>query len=304
MRKQFCSWLEEQSVRNPKLVLLTGDLGYNALEKTQKILNSRFINVGVCEQNMISVAAGMAHDGWEPICYSISPFAVFRPAEQIRLDVCIHGKNVKIIGNGGGYGYGIMGATHHSLEDIALLSSLKGMRCLVPRSDEDVSGACDSMMSVKGPAYLRLNSGSEAQLLSRQDFSSIRSEDIGSGPFDLVIFALGPMVLHVVKALKVQGQKAKVFSVSELPLFELRKDMVDAIRDAKAIWVFEEHVARGGLGEHLCWHAARAGLQLKNFQHVYALGYPNGLYGNQNYHQEQSGLSVDALVSRVREYQK
>src|SRR5690242_17673469 len=103
--------------------MLTGDLGYQALEGVREKLKDRFINAGVSEQNMVSVAAALASEGLEPLCYSIAPFAVFRPAEQIRLDVCLHGLGVKIVGNGGGYGYGIMGSTHHAIEDVAVLSS-------------------------------------------------------------------------------------------------------------------------------------------------------------------------------------
>src|SRR5439155_6887542 len=108
-------------------------------------------------QNMISAAAGMASEGLSPICYSIAPFAVFRPAEQIRLDVCLHHLNVKIVGNGGGYGYGIMGATHHALEDVGMLSSFQGLSCYLPATGADVAGTADAMMQQRGPSYLRLN---------------------------------------------------------------------------------------------------------------------------------------------------
>ena len=111
MRKEFSASIEKIASAEPKVIFLTGDLGFMALENVQAAMGTRFINAGVSEQNLVSLAAGLASQGYTVLCYSIAPFAVFRPAEQIRIDVCLHNMNVKIIGNGGGYGYGIMAAT-------------------------------------------------------------------------------------------------------------------------------------------------------------------------------------------------
>src|SRR5450759_1310357 len=132
MRKEFSNIIEKIATADDHVIFLTGDVGFMALENVRDAIGKRFINMGVAEQNMISVAAALATEGLVPVCYSIAPFIVFRPAEQIRLDVCLHNLNVKIVGNGGGYGYGIMGATHHALEDVGMLSSFSGMSCFVP----------------------------------------------------------------------------------------------------------------------------------------------------------------------------
>jgi transketolase len=87
---------------------------------------------------MVGVAAGLAYKGFEVFTYSIAPFAIYRCFEQIKIDVCIHNLPVFIVGNGGGYGYGIMGATHHAIEDIACVSSLPNMTCWIPAFTEDV----------------------------------------------------------------------------------------------------------------------------------------------------------------------
>src|SRR5258708_1519496 len=159
MRKEFSQWIEQFGRREPRFIFLTGDLGFGALENVQAALGARFVNMGVCEQNMVSVSAGLAHQGLLPICYSIAPFAVFRPYEQIRLDIALHKLPVKIIGNGGGYGYGIMGASHHALEDLAVLSCLPNFACVVPLCNSDVPGACEALFQHQGPAYLRLGYG-------------------------------------------------------------------------------------------------------------------------------------------------
>ena len=138
MRNQFSKKIHEIFEKQKNLMFLTGDLGYNALEKIQEAYPKRFVNAGVAEQNMVGVAAGLAYEGKSVFIYSIAPFVVFRCLEQIKLDVCIHNHPVFIIGNGGGYGYGIMGATHHAIEDIACLSPLPNMICWVPSFLEDV----------------------------------------------------------------------------------------------------------------------------------------------------------------------
>lgn len=159
MRKEFSNWMEQFGRTEPRCVFLTGDLGYGALENVRLALGNRFVNMGVCEQNMVSVAAGMAQQGLLPITYSIAPFAVFRPYEQIRLDVALHNLPVKVVGNGGGYGYGIMGASHHALEDLAVLSCLPNFLCMVPLCNSDVAGCCDALFRHPGPGYLRLGFG-------------------------------------------------------------------------------------------------------------------------------------------------
>ena len=159
MRKEFSSWIENFGRNESRFIFLTGDLGFAALENVQAALQERFVNMGVCEQNMISVAAGLAQQGLIPLCYSIAPFAVFRPYEQIRVDLALHQMNVKIVGNGGGYGYGIMGGTHHALEDIAVLSALQPFACFIPLCNSDVDGACAALFRYVGPSYLRLGFG-------------------------------------------------------------------------------------------------------------------------------------------------
>ena len=138
MRNVFCESLVAAAAR-PEFVFLTGDLGFKALEPLRDALGKRFVNAGVAEQNMISVAAGLARNGLRPWAYSIAPFAYARPFEQIRNDVCLHSLPVVTVGNGGGYGYGVMGATHHALEDYGALLCLPHLRAYIPAFDADVA---------------------------------------------------------------------------------------------------------------------------------------------------------------------
>ena len=126
MRIQFCDAMVARAT-DAKMLFLTGDLGFMALEPLQVALGPRFINAGVAEQNMVSVAAGLARQGFDVWAYSIAPFCYARPFEQIRNDVCFHELPVKLVGNGGGYGYGVMGPTHHAIEDYGVLLCLPNM---------------------------------------------------------------------------------------------------------------------------------------------------------------------------------
>src|ERR1700691_2751123 len=155
MRQAFCSALLELAP-NPAFVFLTGDLGFQALEPLRDEMGERFINAGIAEQNMVSVAAGLAKAGLRPWVYSIAPFLYARAFEQIRNDVCLHGMPVVLVGNGGGYGYGVMGSTHHAIEDYGALLSLQGMRVYLPAFDCDVKETIGYLMRANHPAYLRL----------------------------------------------------------------------------------------------------------------------------------------------------
>lgn len=163
MRAEFVKALLENFEGHDNLVLVSGDLGYRTFEAVQEKLGDRFINAGVAEQNMITISAALAHEGFLPVVYSISPFATLRPYEQIRNDICLHNLPVKLVGNGGGYGYGILGPSHHSLEDIAVMRVLPNMKVYVPFTSSDVGQAVQKMLNNPSPNYLRLNLGAKIQ---------------------------------------------------------------------------------------------------------------------------------------------
>ena len=298
MRKEFSLWAEQFGLRETRLLFLTGDLGYAALENVQAALGPRFINLGVSEQNMISVAAGLARQGLLPLCYSIAPFAVFRPYEQIRLDVALHNLPVKLVGNGGGYGYGIMGASHHALEDLAVLSCLPNLACIVPLCNSDVPAAADALIAHLGPGYLRLGLGlwPGVELGPLPPFSPIRTLLTTTRP-KLTVAGLGPVLLAALPWLKAKGD-CNVFAVSQLPLTKLSDELLASVQNSGQLLVLEEHTARGGLGENLAACLAAAGVPYR-LTHLHARGYPSGRYGSQAFHQRESGLDFCSVQNTV-----
>lgn len=299
MRKEFALAIEKETENDSNCVFITGDLGFMALESVRKSLGKRFVNGGISEQNIISLAAGMASKGLTVICYSIAPFIVFRPAEQIRLDVCLHNMNVKIVGNGGGYGYGIMGATHHAIEDIAVLSSFQNMTCFIPFCNEDVEGAVKAMMAKKGPAYLRLGFGSIGNDIKLEKFASVRKILTGD---KITAIAMGPVGLNLIKAVQTASLEGSVdmFAVSEMPQLKLDEELERSARKSGKVLVIEEHVSRGGLGENISLLLLKKGVNC-SVTHKCASGYPDGLYGSQSYHQKVCGLDAVSLEKTLKE---
>lgn len=298
MRKEFSSWIEQFGRRETRLIFMTGDLGFGALENVTAALGPRFINCGVSEQNMVSMAAGLARQGLLPLCYSIAPFAVFRPYEQIRLDVALHKLPVKVVGNGGGYGYGIMGASHHALEDLAVLSCLPHFICVAPLCNSDVAGAAESLFAHAGPGYLRLGLGLWPEALGPLPaYQPVRRLLAAHGAPKLTIAGLGPVLLNALPA-RPENSRADAFAFSQLPLPAADDAFLRSVAASGRLLVVEEHAARGGLGEYLAAMLARAGVAF-TLHHRHAAGYPDGRYGSQAWHQKQSGLDPASLQDTV-----
>ena len=230
MRVEFAQQIIKLAEAHNNLLFLTGDLGYKALEGVQTAMGERFINMGVAEQNMISVAAGLAKEGFIPFTYSIAPFSILRPFEQIRNDVCLHNLPVKIVGNGGGYGYGIMGATHHVPEDIATMRIMPNMQVVVPFTTQDVFDSMNWMMSNTNPNYLRLNL--QANLPHAiEPFKQWRK--IKSGK-KLVVIGTGTVVGNLYQFLDESFfDEIEIWYLGILPATKLPDELIASIADKK-----------------------------------------------------------------------
>lgn len=296
MRDEFVRALIGLYQRRSDLVFMTGDVGYLAIEELATTFGDRFINAGVAEQNMVSLAAGMAREGYLPWLYSIAPFVVLRPYEQIRTDVCLHQLPVKLVGNGGGYGYGIMGATHHGLEDIGAMRVLPNMRVYVPLTATDVEQAVVLMAADPLANYLRLNtvapiSGELPPFAPWRRLKGGRSTVvIGTGPVLGNIYELGDPDLL---------EELEVWCVGTFPIDDIPAELVASIQ-IKRVVTIEEHYSAGGLAEALCHSLMRRGVGVSSFTSLHAAGYPSGRYGSQRWHQEESGLAGSGLRLRLQ----
>lgn len=165
MRNAFVAKLTEIARENEKIVLLVGDIGFGVFENFKKEFPKRYFNLGIAEQNSIGVVSGLAKEGFFPIFYTIIPFLLYRPFEQIRNDLCINRRDALLVGVGAGLSYGALGPTHHALEDIGVMSTLPEMRIYTPSSPVMVGKSLEEAInSGSGPAYLRLGKNGESNL--------------------------------------------------------------------------------------------------------------------------------------------
>ena len=283
---------------DPEFVFLTGDLGFMALEPLCEAMGQRFINAGVAEQNMVGVAAGLAKSGMRPWAYSIAPFLYARPFEQIRNDVCLHNLPVVLVGNGGGYGYGVMGSTHHALEDYGVLLTLPNMRAYIPAFDSDVRCMIQKLMTVQHPAYLRLGYSEQPSWLTPGPYAAWRRILPGDGP--TVAFA-GPLAGAALDAIRASGLNADCWLVSELPFEQVPPEFLASVRNSGYLLVVEEHVSGGGFGQMLACELLTAGVGPIRFVHRTASGYLSGRYGSQKFHRKECGLDPDSIVSELKQ---
>jgi transketolase len=305
MRAAFVTAVESVLSRDAQALFITGDLGFNALEGLVAKYGKRFINAGVAEQSMIGLSAGMALTGMRPWVYSIAPFATYRCLEQIRNDICLHRLPVRIVGNGGGYTYGIMGATHHALEDLAVLKALPNMQLFFPCGGDQVAQAVASMAELDAPSYLRLAVSAydtdRAPLaehpvtLTRSYATRTDHEKPG-----VTVIGAGHAVQVALRALAAHGlerENVDVFGIARYP-FQLAEDsgLMASVLSTKNVVFVEEHYAAGGMGESM----KLALPALSAFSLMSASYHPDQRYGSAAFHMKQNQLTPEALVALVQ----
>ena len=146
--------------RDSRLMLVTGDLGFGVLNRFIERFPRQFLNVGVAEQNMTGIAAGLALEGRTVFTYSIGNFPTLRCLEQLRNDAAYHGANVKVVAVGGGFSYGSLGFSHHATEDLAILRALPNVTVVAPGDDWETQEATTAIWEQPGTCYIRLDRAS------------------------------------------------------------------------------------------------------------------------------------------------
>lgn len=284
----------------PNMAFFTGDLGFRALEPLREALGERFINAGLSEQNMISVAAAMARDGWQCWCYSIAPFCVARPFEQIRNDVCLHDLPVKLLGNGGGYGYGVQGPTHHAVDDYAVMLALPFMKVFVPAFNEDVSSIIHAAAKQPHPAYIRISRGELPPQEVAPAYAPWRQLLDGPGPVVVAVGPLAGVVWGVARELSPEHRPA-LWVAAEFPVEGTPPPPEFTARLARdgRLLVIEEHIRHGGLGAMLAAWALEAAVPVRTFRHHAARGLAVDVYGSQAFLRQHSQLDPRSIRAAI-----
>jgi transketolase len=302
MRNAFIRGLTTLAERDPRVVLLTGDLGFKIFDDFAGRFPRRFYNAGVAEANMMGVAGGLALGGLKPFAYSIVPFATLRCLEQIRNDICYQDAAVTVVGVGGGYSYGANGATHHALEDVAIMRCLPGMTVVCPGDPVEAELATQAAGKHTGPLYLRLGRAGDAVVhASAPPFLIGRAIVVREGG-DCALIATGgvlPVAVAAAGQLAGEGIDCRVVSMHTVkPLDQtlLRECAVEY----GALFTIEEHGLAGGFGSAVGEWLAASGVRCR----LRCFGAGDGfahLCGGQEYFRRMQGITAEQIAGRVRE---
>lgn len=249
MRNSFVNSIYKVTKINSDVLCLVGDIGAFLLRNYIKDFPANYYNLGAAEANMVGVAAGFALSGKIPFVYTITPFITSRVYEQIKLDVCYNGANVKLVGVGSGVSYGTMGSTHHSLEDIAIMRALPNMVIISPSDPSEVEEAIFAAMKHNGPVYIRLTLSSDTLDYKRGIFKIGQARIVRKG-IDAAIIATGDMVSIACEAAEVlKKNNISTYVVNMHTIKPIDEKLIKKLsRQCKAIISIEEHSIIGGLG--------------------------------------------------------
>ena len=217
MRDTFVRTLVQLAKADKKIELITGDLGFGVLKPYYETVPDQFTNAGIAEQNMTSVAAGMALEGKNVFTYSIGNFPTLRCLEQIRNDCAYHHANVKIVCVGGGFVYGSLGMSHHATEDIAIMRSLPDVVVMAPADLVEAEECTKALAVYSGTAYLRLGRGGEKRIHDKiDDFQIGKAIKVKEGK-KVVIFSTGAIFEEVQESYDILQQKGYSPAVYTFP---------------------------------------------------------------------------------------
>ena len=246
MRGDFFNRLHEEMKNNENIFFLMGDTGYNLVEPLFEEFPERTLNVGVAEQNLIGIAAGLCNLGYKPICYGITNFMIHRCLEQIRNDLCMHDYPVVIVGTSTGLDNGALWATHYMVDDIGCVKPFPNMHIYSPSSVESIDKIFDEVINLKHPAYVRITkkSFSENVKIEKINHYVIKNEDV-----DILIISHGRMISNSYEAAKISG-KVSVFAMDQIKPID--KNMLQTLTTEYKIIIVVEDNFNSGLYNSVC----------------------------------------------------
>ncbi len=289
---------------NDKIVGLTADL-----EKTTAIkffadkFPDRFFNVGIAEQNMLGIAAGLAKAGLIPFASTMAVFACLRAGEQLRTDIAYQNLPVKIIATHAGISFGHAGTTHHCTEDFAILRAIPNMTVICPADGIETSKAVQACVDTPGPVYIRIGRGFEPPCYENDDYTYEIGKAITMREgTDLTIICCGIAVLQAVNAARTlaenDGLSVRVINMHTIKPID-KEAILKAVSETRRILTVEEHNVLGGLGDAVASVIAESGMGCVFRKHglqdtFAAIGYAEDLYAHY-------GLDANGIVDQVRE---
>ena len=300
MRNHLINKITEFAGQNENIMLITADLGFSVIEKFKERFPNRYINVGIAEQNMATVAAGLALEGNTVFIYSIGNFPTLRCIEQIRNDICYHNANVKILAVGSGFAYGTLGMTHHATEDLAIMRALPNMKVFTPCDSISAEAIAQAICRINGPCYVRLERGGEPEIFSKDEkFEIGKLKEIRKG-YDIAVITIGTVINEAIKAadiLREQNKNISVYSVYSLKPID-KEQILEIAKKYKYIITVEEHQITGGLGSTIAEIIAENNMNTK----IIRLGLNDeftSVVGNQEYLREIYKIDYKNILNKI-----
>ncbi len=304
MRNAFADELTKIGAEDPRVVVLSGDIGNKLFDKFKAAYPDRFFNCGVAEANMTGVAAGMAMSGLRPITYTITPFVTTRCLEQIRIDICYHEAPVLIVAVGAGLAYAGLGPTHHACEDIAFLRSIPNMTVICPGDAWEVRAALRAALAQAHPVYMRMGKKGEPAVHDGipPDFAIGRVITVEEGE-DVCLLSTGNMLPTVVEAarlLKDKGVSARAVSFHTVkPLDE--EWLKETFANFRLVATVEEHSLIGGFGAAVAEWVVDNAVRPPAFMRFGTRDAFFNWSGEQDYAREQLGLTGHQIAERIHQ---
>lgn len=308
MRDAYINALYELAEQNEKIYCVIADIGIYIFDRFKESFPERFFNFGIAEQNLIGAATGMALCGKIPFAYSIIPFVTVRCLDQIRVNVCYQNLNVKIVGVGSGFAYGILGATHHAIDDIAMMRALPNMSVICPADSLESAKATKAAAEHEGPVYIRLGRTAlghlGAPIIYHQDYEyEIGNAILVRDGNDATIIASGGIVSSGLKAaeeLSREGINTRVINMHTVKPID-RDIILKAAEETKAIVTLEEHNIIGGLGSAVAEVLAEEAQGKVPFSRIGVRDEFCRVAGAHAYLLDEYGMSVSSIVKSIKE---
>lgn len=300
MRNAFIRSVLELAKADRNIELVTGDLGFDVLKPFWEAVPDQFLNVGIAEQNMTSMAAGMAMEGKIVFTYSIGNFPTLRCLEQIRNDCAYHGANVKIICVGGGFVYGSLGMSHHATEDLAVMRSLPDVAVFAPADRVEAAAVAKAVAEYPGTCYIRLGRGGEPVAREKIDGFRIGEAIPVQEGTRVAIISTGDIYGEVAAAREIlerSGIHPTIFTFPTVKPIDMQT-VIACAQGHELIVTCEEHNIVGGLGTAVAEVLAEAPSRAR----LLRVGIPDSYcttVGTQSHLREQYGLNGKQIAQRI-----
>lgn len=303
MRQAALKQVQQLALDHPQVLFLGSDLGAGTLKELRAERPEQFFMEGVCEANIIGMAAGLAMEGFVPYFNTIATFLTRRCLEQVAIDLCLHNLPVRLLGSGGGLVYAPLGPTHLAFDDIALLRTMPNMAIVAPSDADEMRRLVMASLDWPGPLYIRIAKGNDP-VISRADlpFAIGRAISLREGG-DVGLVSTGIMTgraLLAAEALAARGVSAGVLHMHTIkPLDEAA--LLGLARSVGSLVTIEEHARNGGLGTAVIETLSDAGMAVPVRRLGLADAFPEG-YGSQDHLLERVGLSVPQITRSIAEF--